>query len=263
MKRHILLCGANYKGQSCALRGCLNDVEAIYKWLVRVVKDWDTLLILREEEMNKAQWLDALTQFADRHESGDEGLHAHSHHGSYEADPSESDGRRELWVPPDYRKAGMISDDDVSAIYDRVHPEAHITDWADCCHASGSTRDLFFGEERARFLPPPDMMQGDIPLFYGHRVTRTPVDVEKRPNISQLAACFSSQTSADAYIDGQWCGAFTHYALEAQGDVLLPRAEIVDKSATLLARNGYGQHPEFCGTSANALRPIFTLGKAA
>jgi len=257
MKRHILLCATNYVGQSSALKGCLNDMANIKKWLQKAIGSWDTMLELYGPALTKENWLEAMRQFVAYHKPGDEGLHAHSHHGSRDVNNKKASHFRELWVPDNYPSAGMISDDDVSAIYDKLHAEARLTDWADCCHAQGSTREVFFKDERPRFLSISDVAD-KLNLL-----SSTPVDVESRPNIAQLAACRSAQTSADAFIDGQYCGAFTTYALQAQGDTMLPEGQLIDDSARLLARNGYAQHPEFCGLSGNALKTIFTLGKAA
>jgi len=250
MKRHLLLCATNYIGQSSALKGCLNDMKNVRAWLQKFYGSWDSEVALLGSDMSKANWLEALREFVARLGSDGQGFHAHSHHGSYDRDPKESDGRRELWVPDDYGKADMISDDDVSAIYNGVQTGARLTDWADCCHAAGSTRDLSFKDEGSRFLPITNEVLTNL--------TSTPVDVERRPGIAQLAACRSSQTSADAYINGEYCGAFTCYALAAQADCPLTLGDIVDDSSRLLARNGYEQRPEFCGCDALALKTIWT-----
>jgi len=133
----------------------------------------------------------------------------------------------------------------VASILKKLHEKARLVDWADCCHAAGSTRDLFYKDERPKFIPNNDVNGRWI-------VKGTPVEVEDRPNIIQPAACRSNQTSADAFIDGSYCGAFTHYALEVLDEGSICYGDLIDLTLQRLSRNGYSQCPEFCGTSENA-----------
>ena len=251
MKRIALLVGINKYDCGQNLNGCLNDVEALNTKLQKI--GFDSIAILRDAEACAKNWLEALRELISMGSPGDMLFHAHSHHGAQIKDTSEADGLAEVWCPPDFdwSPEHMITDKQMKAALDMLNISALFTDWADCCHASDSLRGIAFKGALDRFIPNPDI---DI---LGARQIVSHIVVDPRPNVLQLAACRSEQTSADAFIDGRYCGAYTHYGLEVWDEFIRPlNGELIDATALRLSRYGYGQRPEYVGTAENAKRFI-------
>ncbi|OGV36151.1 MAG: hypothetical protein A2020_12160 [Lentisphaerae bacterium GWF2_45_14] len=250
MKRILLLAGTNYTGESHKLRGCVQDTYKLSSKFGKI--GIDDRQILREDDMSKKNWLDLLLKAVLEAQPGDEIYHGHSHHGTWYPDQSEEDGRGEAWVPDDwnYDTQSLITDDEMDEVLAHLHPEAFFIDWPDCCHASGSLRSIAFGNEIPRFVVNPELPE-DTGIV---RITKTVLPLY-RHNVVQLAACRSDQTSADAFIEGEWCGAFTHYALKAWDDAgNISFGNLIDRAGKLLSRFGYSQCPEYVGSESNMER---------
>lgn len=69
------------------------------------------------------------------------------------------------------------------------------------------------------------------------------------------AGCKDYQTSADAYIDGDYHGAFTYHLVEALKSGSTIRSEIIERVRKGLSSGGYDQVPQL--ESANQGEPIF------
>jgi hypothetical protein len=125
----------------------------------------------------------------------------------------------ELLCPCDMDWDGKyILDDKLNDIFNRVPKGAHAEVFLDCCHSGTGLRDVTLGRPPElgpehptldRFLPPP----ADISA----RVTGEEDDLAEPRNFRAVlrgsvvlwTGCRSDQTSADAYIDGAYNGAFT------------------------------------------------------
>lgn len=149
MKQAILF-GCNYEGdRSAQLRGCINDVmnTATYlnaKGFDRVdtytdkTNPRDTTavgIISRINEMAVRSWKETI-DVAWIHFSG---------HGCQVKDwnGDEKDGMDECIVPSNFKKAGVIRDDDICKALCGFHPATRIMAVFDCCH-SGTICDLPF-----------------------------------------------------------------------------------------------------------------------
>jgi hypothetical protein len=74
-------------------------------------------------------------------------------------------------------------------------------------------------------------------------------------NVALWSACESNQTSADAYIDKQWQGAFTA-AFIASFMKGKNRADIVADARKYLRKNNYQQVPHLYCWQKMALAPV-------
>ena len=89
----------------------------------------------------------------------------------------------------------------------------------DTCHSGTGLKDLLPGQ-KARFLPPPTrrgmqrLAAKSDPKGYQELVKSTPA----ASRAVLFAGCKADQTSADAYFDGRYSGAFTYYFLQALGN---------------------------------------------
>ncbi len=98
---------------------------------------------------------------------------------------------------------------------------------------------------RPRFLPPPidimcrQMDEDDLPLTRLLRATNPTKHV-------LFAGCRANQTSADAYINGSYNGAFTYYFCKHLRDVQgsLSRSDLLKRLRASLKYEGYEQIPQ-------------------
>ena len=243
MKKYALLAGSNFVGTQNELNGCLNDLDNMRSLLeaydVEIVAD------LRGSDMTTSNWKNAMMDIAKKAESGDTIFHSHSHHGA-KTRSLDGMGFDEIWCPDDFdwKDAHMIRDDWMAALMDMLKPGVKWIDFCDCCHAGGSLRDLWYQNERPRYIENPELTNK---LFgFNSKPTVTPLVVsgENYKGIL-LAACRSNQTSADAFIDGQYCGAFTYHFLKALRENMEGNyEELMIRTTDLLGLGGYDQKPE-------------------
>jgi hypothetical protein len=75
-----------------------------------------------------------------------------------------------------------------------------------------------------------------------------------------LSGCKSNQTSADAYIDSDYHGAMSYYAIKAikDGGFNLSYADLHANLLPMLEDENYDQVPQLEGTDENKQRPLFT-----
>ena len=143
-----LLIGINYRGQDGELRGCINDVTAMRKFLldhmgfkkeeITVMTDDETgnLLPTNRNIMTRIgrMVIDAYYGKADElwiHFSG-HGASTHDRSGD------EDDGKDEVLAPLDYKTGGVISDDDLHYFLSRLPSTCKTFCLFDCCHSGTS-----------------------------------------------------------------------------------------------------------------------------
>lgn len=148
-----LFIGINYYGSRAELRGCINDVVNIKKFVVSnfgFPADHDHMRTLTDDDSQNmptyANIIHAMKWLVDGVQSGDSlFLHYSGHGGSVkDLDGDEEDGMDETLIPVDYETAGQILDDDLHALLVAGLPQGvRLTAIMDCCH-SGSVLDLPF-----------------------------------------------------------------------------------------------------------------------
>jgi len=211
--RYAVLAGSNFVGTPSELRGCINDLNNVRKMIeptgVVILAD------LRDRNMTTANWKAALQLAVEKAVAGDVIFHMHSHHGCQvkTTDASEADGLSEVWAPDDFdwSPEHMITDKWMASLISNLKPGVKWIDWADCCHAADGLRSLWCQGEKPRFIRNPQVDDSECKAF-----SLAPMVIEGADRKGLLmAACRSSQTSADAYIRGEHCGAFSHFKLQA------------------------------------------------
>lgn len=238
-KRYAILAGSNFVGTPNQLRGCINDLINVRK----LIENSGIIILadLRDADMSTANWKAALTNAAAIAEAGDVVFHMHSHHGAQVKDNSEEDGLAEIWCPNDFdfSPARMITDKWMASMIASLKPGVQWIDWADCCHAADSIRQLWCPGEQPRFISNPALND-----FEAKRLIPMVVAGQDRKGVL-LAACRSSQTSADARINGEHCGAFSHFLLQSLNE--MPNGtyeELLLRTTQHLGLGGYDQKPE-------------------
>lgn len=112
---------------------------------------------------------------------------------------------------------------------------------------------------RVRFVePPPAIKDKIVESRRKRRKTRGAVKVEGLNHVL-LSACRDDQTAADATIDGEPSGAFTHYlcATLRAGGANLERRALIDRVALALSAGRFSQEPQLEGDDDRG--PLFGL----
>lgn len=248
-RRKALLIGINYQGQKGTLRGCINDVKNVKRFLESHGGYKEEDMVILTDEPNRGpkcqptraniirgmQWL-----VSGARPNDSLFLHYSGHGGQTEdLDGDEDDGYDEVIYPVDYQQAGHIVDDDIHAITVRpLMPGVRLTALFDSCH-SGTVLDLPYVYSTKGVLKEPNLLKdagssaltaamsyakGDIQKTISSvtgifkRVSNNnsnAYEVTKRTRTAPcdailISGCKDSQTSADAYERGQATGAMSY-----------------------------------------------------
>jgi len=228
-----LMVGINYRNTNSELRGCINDVNSLKKFLNdnnKVSKD--NILTLTDDTALKPTRDNILEKYKElliNSEKGDVLYFTYSGHGSYTFDRNgdELDGNDELLVSIDHK--GII-DDELKEIANQYLKEG-VTLFVlfDCCH-SGTLLDLKY-----RYLTTNDY----------NEVIVNDKNSETKGDIFFISGSSDSQTSADAYINKKFQGAMTWSFLNSVNSKPdLTWRELLLKMRELL-KNNYTQVPQF------------------
>ncbi len=219
MTKRALLIGINYKGTKSALRGCINDVQNMKKVLMeKFGYEEKNIRVLTDEERIKPTKRNmelCIQLITHQTRPGDTVYFHYSGHGYKIRDTSgdESDGYDEVLIPLDHQRAGVITDDWLrDNLAAAIPKDSKLFCVLDCCH-SGTGMDLpFTYRYNSMGKPTP------IPNEYNPKDWREEFILSKEKEVSQrpiraqvcaFSGCEDPQTSADAYIQGSFQGAFT------------------------------------------------------
>lgn len=269
MAKKALIIGIN-KYPTAPLRGCVNDAMMVSEMLTEhfgfKAKD---KRMLTDESATTKNILERLDWLVEGAEPGDI-LHFHfSGHGSQMVDSKydtdeEPDGMDEILCPVDLNwRDKVITDDQLKAVFDRVPAGVNVTVVLDCCHSGGGmdhtvqyqplagARGAEFGGDspnRARLLPmPADIANRGMGLNLQPR----PRQVRSIDDTAlMISGCKSDQTSADAWIDNQFCGAATYAFIETlkKYDFDVDYKTVVDDMNDFMVAKRFTQRPELNGS---------------
>ena len=259
MKKHALLVGINDYKSINDLQGCINDVTNVRNILKTFFGFTNNdIRVLTDERATKKNILYRLERMVKKSKKGDLLIFHFSGHGSQIRDRDNDelkDHMDELICPFNMNwDDGYITDDMLRAVLDQLPKGVKMEIILDSCHSGTGTRDIGM-EPAARSLPKP---------LFRNRFLRPPIDIECRYQGDEYdlkatrafrsdesitlnhvlwAGCRDNQTSADAYIDGRYNGAFTYYFCkhirETRGDI--SRAELLSRISNSLDHNEYSQ----------------------
>lgn len=231
-----------------ALEGCLNDQDTMNDLLLRHGWEQNQIVRLRDRDCTTSRILHELDRLT---EPGLTRFCFHySGHGTIvpgtENDPIPSDAI--CPIDFDWQPKHWITDKDFLVRFERI-PENTPGCWiSDSCHSGLLSKD-FLVLQRTRHYPHCPVHIHDLlrQLFDKHIVSRG--FVPNGPFHSAfVSGCRSDQTSVDAFIDGQHCGAATHYLVQAINE--LPNSTLVDivrRANELLRLNSFDQEPQVDG----------------
>lgn len=262
MARRALLVGINdYQGIS-DLNGCINDVTNMRSVLKTYLGFQNTdIRVLTNNRASKANILYRLEEMVFNAKPNDYLVFHFSGHGSQirDRDGDElKDHMDELICPYDMNwDNGFITDDMLNGIFKKLPQGALLEVFLDSCHSGTGLKDINWSRPAAlgpenqsvpRFLPPPVDIEcraeGDEDLLKAARGFKA----KTRSTVHHIlwAGCRDSQTSADAYINGTYNGAFTYFFCKHTRDSgnSISRAELLKRVRNSLRHAGYAQTPQ-------------------
>lgn len=190
----------NYPGSENDLRGCINDQKQVVE---TVPKEFENFVFktYKDAQVTVANFKKVLKEAVLALIPGDFlGIH-YSGHGTYTRDYSgdEADGYDEAL----YLYDGLLIDDDINEILQLIPEGATVFLMLDSCYSGTATRDVNIKNRGV------NLYKGDV----------QPTKIRKRFAESEdmkwvvMSGSGEKQTSADAYIAGDYHGAFTWFAM--------------------------------------------------
>jgi len=259
--RKALCVGINHfkNYPDAALSGCVNDA----RMMAKLLKDFlgfktADITTLTNSKATKKSIIKALTEMV---QGAQKGKYAYlvfslSSHGTQIPDLSgdESDAADEAFRPYDLAQKGgdwdpryIISDDELRDLFLQLPPTVLLEVYLDTCHSGSGLKaiDLLLTRQ-PRYLPPPSLSAFKrLENKKAKTLTTTLAAAGLKQHIL-WAGCKADQTSADAYIDGDWHGAFTYSfdkALRASNGNA-NRKELLKAVREYLKSNAYSQIPQ-------------------
>ncbi|HMV05050.1 MAG TPA: caspase family protein [Accumulibacter sp.] len=269
---------ANYP--QFALNGCVNDAKdmaALYKDLLGFKAT--EMSTLTDSQATKANIMDRLNAMVAEAKAGKLNylVFSLSSHGTQMNDTSgdEPDGKDEAFVPYDIaEKAGawdpahIISDDELHDLFVQLPANVLLEVYLDTCHSGSGLRGAEFGlhAPRPRYVAPPDheftkksaKMRG---FTLGAGGKKGAASAEKAAvagaNHVLWTGCKANETSADAYFNGRYNGAFTYYLVKVMRETQnkLSRKQVISKMRAQM-KSGFSQNPQLEGNATNRTQAI-------
>jgi hypothetical protein len=270
---------ANYS--QFALNGCVNDAKdmaALYKDLLGFKTS--EMTILTDAQATKAKIMANLKAMVADAKAGKLGylVFSLSSHGTQMNDTSgdEPDGMDEAFVPYDvaeksgsWDRSHIISDDELHDLFVQLPASALLDVYLDTCHSGSGLRGAEFGPNapRARYIAPPEHEFGKkTARMRGFTLNRPPSSKAKTGAAGKAVAgvhhilwtgCKANETSADAYFNGRYNGAFTYYFVKVMRDTKnkLSRKDVIAKMRTQM-KPKFAQNPQLEGNATNRAQAI-------
>lgn len=255
------------------LNGCVNDVAdmiALHKDLLGFKSSEITRLT--DAQATKANIMTNLKAMVADARSGKLSslVFALSSHGTQMEDTSgdEPDGKDEAFVPYDIAEKNgkwdpsrIISDDELHDLFASLPAGVLLEVYLDTCHSGTGLRGAEFGlhAPKPRYIAPPSHeFTKKTAKMRGFKLKR-PEDSAKNKT-KEVAGkdhvlwtgCKSNETSADAYFDGRYNGAFTYNYVKVMRATKnkLARKDVVAKVRALM-KGKFTQNPQLEGNATN------------
>lgn len=273
---------ANYS--QFTLNGCVNDAKdmaTLHKDLLGFKASESTMLT--DAQATKANIMAKLKAMVADAKSGKLNylVFSLSSHGTQMNDTSgdEPDGKDEAFVPHDIAEkngqwdtAHIISDDELHDLFAQLPANVLLEVYLDTCHSGSGLRGAEFGlhAPRPRYIAPPEHEFGQkTARMRGFKLDRPPSPRAKKgaagagkeevPGAHHMlwTGCKSNETSADAYFNGRYNGAFTYYYVKVMRDTKnkLSRKDVIAKMRTLM-KSQFAQNPQLEGNATNRAQAI-------
>lgn len=218
MKRALLV-GINYIGTENQLNGCINDIKNVQLFL-KNSRNYSDFVKLTDDNQDtlptKDNILKGLEDLVKGAKAGDELWFHFSGHGILVRDTNrdEESGYDSCICPLDFQDSGFILDDQLRSIL--VIPDGvKLYVVLDCCH-SGTGCDLRYKYEDESYYNKSGRPKKYVSSEWTLKQTMT--QFKKYPkskgDIVMISGCKDTQTSADAFEEGESAGALTYCLLK-------------------------------------------------
>lgn len=216
-KFHLAVGINDYPGTDSDLAGCVNDAR---DWTEVTRPEGYEVSLLTDSAATKAAIVNSLEALVAKARLGDRILFTYSGHGTWVPDKNgdEIDKRDEALVCHDFRSGGLITDDELYAIFEKRRHGVRVTVVPDSCH-SGTLARLIDAQPPPgvidrRFLPP-HLILDDVSTDDAIQAERTLGTSRSRPGTVMISGCADHEFSYDAYFNGRPNGAQTYFLLKA------------------------------------------------
>jgi hypothetical protein len=282
MAHKAFLVGINrYPDPRNNLKGCVNDVLLMAKTLrERFGFTGPTdIKLLTDERATTANLRKGLEGLVAGASPGDTLVFHYSGHGAQvrDVDGDElSDNLDEILCPYDLDWNHPFADDDLAEICRDVPRGTLFTVILDCCHSGTGLRNFLRPDLpiRYKFLPAPvEVRHRSEPRIENRGIDRsvTMIGPDKalpvrrfgislsKTNAVLIAGCRSDQTSADAWIDGDYHGALTYYLWRSLRDMKWKGTyrKLISETGAALADHNYDQIPQLEGPARLISSTVF------
>lgn len=296
-KKKALLIGINYIGSSNQLRGCINDVKNMSKFLNQHFGyKYEDMVILTDDQRDmrrmptKQNIFNAMQWLVKDARPNDSFLMHYSGHGgtTKDLDGDEESGLDDVIYPVDFQQAGHIVDDDMHNIMVRpLPPGCRLTALFDSCH-SGTALDLPYVYSTKGIVKEPNLWKdagtGALSAFMSYetgniggaissltglakKVSRSGnsnrqqvINAKASPaDVISISGCKDDQTSADAQEAGQNTGAMSWSFIKVLND--LPNQtylSLLNNMRTLLSAK-YSQKPQLSSSHPQDMNILFIM----
>ena len=272
---------ANY--EQFTLNGCVNDAKdmaMLHKDLLGFKASETT--ILTDAQATKANIMASLKAMVADAKAGKLSslVFSLSSHGTQMSDTSgdEPDGKDEAFVPHDIaEKSGswdrnhIISDDELHDVFTQLPDSVLLEVYLDTCHSGSGLRGAEFGlhAPKPRYVAPPEHeFRKKTAKMRGFTLKGPPRSAKQHGASASKDAvagahhilwtgCNANETSADAYFNGRYNGAFTYYFVKVMRDTKnqLSRKDTVAKIRALM-KGDFAQNPQLEGNATNRAHAI-------
>lgn len=247
-------------GDENDLRGCVNDAND-WSNLLRNHFDFTDIKQLLNSDATRVNILTELESLLAGAQAGDVLVFTNASHGTYLADTDRDEPKYDEAICPYDSDSNLLVDDTLRELFLNLPKDVRMTVISDSCHSGSVTRVRVNEYRRNRQLNPrvlgnPELSSQELREARGKK--------EKHPESGMkeilVSGCKSNQTSADAYIDSDYHGAMSYYAIKAITDAgyNLTYADLHASLLPMLEEENYDQVPQLEGTEENKQRPIFT-----
>jgi hypothetical protein len=247
--KYALLIGINYtSAPSGQLNGCINDVNKMKHLLIhKFGYKKQNIKMLTDDHFEKPTFHNIMKEInvlLEKAKFCSDIFFHYSGHGSYipDQDGDEADRQDECLIPLDYYKNGYITDDMIRKLFvEKLSPSCRATLVVDACHSATCF---------------------DLPYKYnkqGQEWERINDNVVPNKQIAMISGCKDSQTSSDAYLNGEFKGAMT-FALTSvleHYNYKISWKDLLNKMHELLESKHFTQKPQLSTSSAFDLEKSF------
>lgn len=245
-KRRALLFGINKYGGGNDLNGCINDIEDVKTKLTKEFPDFE-IRMFKDSEVTCKAFFDTIKQSLLVMQSGDVLYIHYSGHGTQIPSSMEQNGYHEAL----YLIDGPFIDDQVQTLQELTPDGAIVVAKFDSCFSGDMLRE-FTGNPKYvknRFMPMPG-------VTIRHKVMRKIVGAKTAAlKWIVFSGCSEEQTSADAYFNGRYNGAFTYFDNKSYNPNSTYKSEISNLH-NYLPSGDYDQNPTLDGDNLKFNRNV-------